>query len=43
VPTYLQLVHQVRQALRLGYLQQGDKLPTVRDAVESLAINPTPC
>ncbi|MGO8885216.1 MAG: GntR family transcriptional regulator [Streptosporangiaceae bacterium] len=40
MPTYLQLVHQVRQALRLGYLQQGDNLPTVRDAVESLAINP---
>jgi GntR family transcriptional regulator len=40
VPTYLQLVHQVEQALRLGYLQEGDRLPTVREAVESLAINP---
>ncbi|MGO8956346.1 MAG: GntR family transcriptional regulator [Streptosporangiaceae bacterium] len=40
VPTYLQLVHQVEQALRLGYLKEGDQLPTVKEAVESLAINP---
>lgn len=40
VPTYLQLVQQVEHALRLGYLKPGDQLPTVRDAVASLAINP---
>jgi GntR family transcriptional regulator len=40
VPTYLQLVHQVEHALRLGYLKPGDQLPKVRDAVSSLAINP---
>jgi GntR family transcriptional regulator len=40
VPTYLQLVHQVEHALRLGYLKPGDQLPKVRDAVASLAINP---
>ena len=40
VPTYLQLVHQVEHALRLGYLRPGDQLPKVRDAVASLAINP---
>jgi GntR family transcriptional regulator len=40
VPTYRQLVHQVEQALRLGYLKEGDRLPTVKEAVESLAINP---
>ena len=40
VPTYLQLVHQVEQALRLGYLQQRDRLPTIKDVVEWLAINP---
>jgi GntR family transcriptional regulator len=40
VPTYLQLVHQVEHALRLGYLEPGDQLPTVRDVVASLAINP---
>ncbi|MHB1593582.1 MAG: GntR family transcriptional regulator [Streptosporangiaceae bacterium] len=40
VPTYRQLVQQVEQALRLGYLSEGDRLPTVKEAVESLAINP---
>ena len=40
VPTYLQLVQQVEHALRLGYLKPGDQLPTVRDAVARLAINP---
>src|SRR5487761_152683 len=40
VPTYLQLVQQVEQALRLGYLEQGDQLPRVKDVVGSLAINP---
>src|SRR5580700_10451098 len=37
---YLQVVHQVRQALRLGLLRQGEQLPTVKDVVASLAINP---
>ncbi len=40
VPTYLQLVQQVRQAIRLGLLQPGDQLPTVKEVVGSLAINP---
>src|SRR5215467_3799393 len=40
VPTYLQLVHQVEHALRLGYLKQGDQLPKVREVVAALAINP---
>jgi GntR family transcriptional regulator len=40
VPTYLQLVHQVEHALRLGYLKPGDQLPKVRDVVAELAINP---
>lgn len=40
VPTYLQLVQQVKHAIRLGYLEQGDQLPTVRDVVASLLINP---
>ena len=40
VPTYVQLVQQVEQALRLGYLKPGDQLPKVRDVVASLAINP---
>ena len=40
VSTYLQVVHQVRRALRLGLLDEGDQLPTVKDVVASLAINP---
>src|SRR5436190_7652896 len=40
VPTYLQLVQQVRQAVRLGLLHPGDQLPTVKEVVSSLAINP---
>ncbi|MFL6074416.1 MAG: GntR family transcriptional regulator [Mycobacteriales bacterium] len=40
VPTYLQLVRQVEQALRLGYLVPGDQLPKVKDVVAALAINP---
>jgi GntR family transcriptional regulator len=40
VPPYLQLVEQVRQALRMGLLESGDQLPTVRDVAESIAINP---
>jgi GntR family transcriptional regulator len=40
VPPYLQIVQQVRQGLLLGYLHPGDQLPTVKDAVAVLAINP---
>jgi DNA-binding transcriptional regulator YhcF (GntR family) len=40
VPTYLQLVQQVEHALRLGYLELGDRLPRIKDVVASLAINP---
>ena len=40
VSPYLQLVHQVRQALRLGLLREGDQLPTVKTVVGGLAINP---
>src|SRR4051812_2996855 len=40
VSAYLQLVQQVRQALRLGLLSEGDQLPTVKDVVAQLAINP---
>lgn len=40
VPPYLQLVQQVRQALRLGRLRVGDQLPTVKEVVARLAINP---
>src|SRR5689334_6711550 len=40
VPPYLQLVHQVRQSLLLGYLREGDRLPTVKEVADDLAINP---
>jgi len=38
--TYLQLVQQVKQALRVGLLEPGDQLPRVREVAETLAINP---
>src|ERR1700730_17663540 len=41
VSPYLQLVHQVRHAIRLGMLRPGGQLPTARETVASLAINPT--
>jgi GntR family transcriptional regulator len=37
---YLQLVQQVKHALRLGLLEVGDQLPTVKEVVAQLAINP---
>jgi GntR family transcriptional regulator len=40
VATYLQLVQQVHQALRLGLLEPGDQLPTAQQVVTKLAINP---
>lgn len=40
VSPYQQLVQQVRHALRLGLLSEGDQLPTVKEVVGRLAINP---
>jgi GntR family transcriptional regulator len=40
VSPYMQIVQQVRDALRLGMLREGDQLPTVKDVVARLAINP---
>ncbi|NBH07941.1 GntR family transcriptional regulator [Amycolatopsis sp. SID8362] len=40
VATYMQLVVQVKQALRVGLLRPGDQLPKVRDVAQELAINP---
>lgn len=40
VSPYLQIVQQVRRALRLGRLREGDQLPTVKDVAGRLAINP---
>jgi GntR family transcriptional regulator len=40
VPPYLQIVQQVRQALRMGVLTLGDQLPSVREVVAATAVNP---
>jgi DNA-binding transcriptional regulator YhcF (GntR family) len=40
VAPYLQLVQQVKQALRLGWLDVGDQLPTVHDVAVQVAVNP---
>jgi GntR family transcriptional regulator len=40
VPAYLQLAQQVKQALRMGILEIGDKLPTVKEVVSEVAVNP---
>jgi GntR family transcriptional regulator len=41
VPAYAQLIRQVREAMRLGVLRPGDRLPTVRDVVALCAVNAT--
>ena len=40
VAPFQQLAQQVRQALRLGLLEEGDQLPTVKEVVAQVAINP---
>ena len=40
LPVYQQIVQQVKHALRLGLLVPGDRMPTVRELVATLAINP---
>jgi GntR family transcriptional regulator len=40
VPTYLQIVNQAKQALRVGTLRPGDRLPTAKAVVELTAVNP---
>jgi GntR family transcriptional regulator len=40
IPPYLQIVHQVRQAILLGRLRVGDQLPPVREVVTKIALNP---
>ena len=36
---YLQVTRQVRQAMRLGLLREGDRLPTVKEAAAQLSVN----
>lgn len=40
IPAYVQLVLQVKQALRLGDLEPGDRLPTAKDVVAAVTVNP---
>lgn len=40
VSTYVQIIQQVKQAMRLGALGPGDRLPTAREVVEATAVNP---
>jgi GntR family transcriptional regulator len=40
VAPYMQLVQQVKRALRLGMLGVGDQLPTIKEVVAQLTINP---
>jgi GntR family transcriptional regulator len=40
VPYYVQLIEQVEQAIRFGLLHPGDQLPTVREVVAEVAVNP---
>ncbi|MFC0544282.1 GntR family transcriptional regulator [Kutzneria chonburiensis] len=40
LPAYLQIAQQVREALRLGWLAPGDRLPTVREVVATSGVNP---
>jgi GntR family transcriptional regulator len=40
VSYYVQLMQQVRQALLFGILKSGDQLPTVKEVVAQVALNP---
>jgi GntR family transcriptional regulator len=40
VPIYRQLVQQVRRDVMLGRLRPGEQLPSVKEVVDSLSVNP---
>jgi GntR family transcriptional regulator len=40
VPIYRQLMQQVRREVLLGRLQPGDQLPTVKEVVDAVSVNP---
>ena len=40
VAAYQQIVQQTKQALRLGVLVPGDRLPTAKEVAETCAVNP---
>ena len=40
IPPFLQIVKQVETAISLGYLKDGDQLPTVKEVVSMVNVNP---
>ncbi|QXE38921.1 GntR family transcriptional regulator [Streptomyces sp. GMY02] len=40
VPAFQQIVQQTKQALRLGVLVPGDRLPTAKEVAETSTVNP---
>jgi GntR family transcriptional regulator len=40
IPIYRQLVQQVRRDVMLGRLRPGDQLPSVKEVVDALSVNP---
>lgn len=40
IAAYQQIVQQTKQALRLGVLVPGDRLPTAKEVAETCAVNP---
>lgn len=40
MPPYLQIIQQVKHDIRFGLLKEGDKLPSVKEAVTMTAVNP---
>jgi GntR family transcriptional regulator len=40
IPLYLQLMEQVKHAVEIGALREGDQLPTIRKLAEDLVMNP---
>jgi len=40
VPAFQQIAQQVRNGLRLGIIEVGDRLPTVKEVVAQVAVNP---
>lgn len=40
VPIYLQLMEQIKHAIDVGAIREGEQLPTIRTVAEELAMNP---
>lgn len=40
VPIYLQIVEQIRHAIEIGALVEGDQLPAIRTLAEELVVSP---